>query len=153
MNGFAHRVRAEIDDARCLTDDIEKGRCGVSLADAPHPHVVIDLDETGSPLGPTQTKCDFLFFADPDLAMPIEIKGGTPNVARAARQLQAGADAAHRLAPRDSAIDFRPVLVSKSMRRQQQMELRQTRVQFRGREEKIRRVPCGAPLTEALRNT
>lgn len=153
MNGLAHRVRAEIDDARCLTDDIEKGRCGVSLADAPHPHVVIDLDETGSPLGPTQIKCDFLFFADPDLTVPIEIKGGAPNVAQAARQLRAGANAAHRLAPRDFAIDFRPVLVSKSLRRQKQMELRQERVQFRGRQEKIRRVPCGAPLTEALRSS
>ena len=152
MNGFAHRVRAEIDDLRCLADDIEKGRCGVSLADAPHPHVVIDLDGTGSPLGPTQAKCDFLFFADPDLAVPVEIKGGVPNVARAARQLQAGADAAHKLAPRDLAVRFRPVLVSKSMRRQKQMELRHKRVLFRGRQEKIRRVPCGAPLTEALGN-
>ena len=150
MNGFAHRVRRRIDDPSCLVDVIKKGSCDASLADAPLPHVIIDLDATGSPLGPAQAKCDFLFFADSNLVAPIEIKDGAPAIKRVKKQLQAGADAADELAPRDLVIDFRPVLVSKELRRDNQFELRQASVRLRKREEKIRRVACGAPLTEAF---
>ena len=150
MNDFAHAVRAKLDAPSCLVDGINKGSCGVSLVDVPHPRVVIDLDEAGSPLGRAQAKCDFLFFADPNLVAPIEIKDGAPGIAKATKQLQAGANAADGLAPRDLVIDFRPVLVSKELRRDKQFELRQASVRFRRREEKIRRVACGAPLTEAL---
>lgn len=152
MNGFAHRVRRKL-DASCLVDAIKKGACDASLAETPHPHVIVDLDATGSPLGRAQTKCDFLFFADPDLVAPIEIKDGTPDIKKATRQLQAGADAADKRTPRDLAIDFRPVLVSKELRRGKQFELRQKSVRFRKREEKIRRLACGEQLTEALGNT
>ena len=91
MNGFAQAVRTRLKDASCLVNTIEKGGCDASLEDAPHPRVIIDLDATGSPLGPTQAKCDFLFFSDPNLVVPIEIKDGDPRIVRATRQLQAGA--------------------------------------------------------------
>lgn len=150
MNGFAHAVRAKLDAPSCLVDAIKKGACGVSLANAPHPQAVIDLDKAGSPLGKAQAKCDFLFFADSNLIAPIEIKDGPPGIAKATKQLQAGANAADRLASHDLVIDFRPVLVSKELRRDKQFELRQASVRFRKREERIRRVACGAPLTEVL---
>ena len=151
MSGFADAVRAGIDDLSCLVDGIDKGSCGVSLADAPHPRVIIDLDEAGSPLGPAQAKCDYLFFGDPDLVMPIEVKDhGAPDIAKATRQLQAGADAAGKLAPRDVAVRFRPVLVSRDMRRDKQNELRRAQVRFRKRPEIVRQVICGDSLTEAL---
>lgn len=154
MNGLAHDVRAKLKRS-CVIDDIDvdgidKGDCGVSLADAPHPCVIVDLDAQGSPLGQAQAKCDFLFFADSNLVAPIEIKDGAPAIKKVKKQLQAGAEAADKLAPRDIAIDFRPVLVSKELRRDKQFELRQASVRFRKREEKIRRVACGARLTEAL---
>ncbi len=150
MNGLVDAVRAKLNPS-CIVDSIVKGRCGVSLADAPRPHVIVDLDEAGSPLGPTQTKCGFLFFADLDnLAMPIEIKDSVPNVVQATRQLQAGARAADRLAPRDLDIVLQPVLVSKSMRRKQGFELRKQRVQFRRRPKRIQRVSCETQLTAAI---
>ena len=156
MNGFADKVRAKLAPS-CLIDrvnGIDKGMCGVSLADAPHPRVIVDLDETGSPLGPAQAKCDFLFFADPDLVMPIEIKDhGAPDIAKATRQLQAGADAAGKLAPRDLAVRFRPVVVSRNMRRDKQFELRRAKVRFRKRPEVVRQLICRDPLTEALGNS
>lgn len=124
MNGFAHGVRQRIADRRCLVDDIDKDGCSVSLADAPPSRAVVDLDADGSPLGKTQAKCDYLFFADPNLFAPIEFKNSEPNVKSAARQLQAGAKAADALTPRDRAIVCRPVLVSRSLRRQHQIELR-----------------------------
>lgn len=49
MNGFALAVRSAIKDPRRLADGIDKGSCGISLADAPQPHVVIDLDGEGLP--------------------------------------------------------------------------------------------------------
>ena len=151
MNGFAHAVRTGLDDPSCLVDTIQKGACDASLADAPHPRVIIDLDATGSPLRPTQAKCDSLFFADPNVVMSIEIKDhGAPNVTGATTQLQAGARAADVLAPRGLTTSFRPVLVSRPLRRQKRFELRLAVVLFRGRQETVRHVECGNPLTEAL---
>ena len=124
----------------------------MSLADAPQPRLIIDLDETGSPLGGAQSKCDYLLFADPSLVMPIEIKDGAPNVAKVERQLRAGARAADELAPRGTAVTCRPVLVSRDLRRQKQVDLRKASVRFRGREERVRRIACGDPLTDALRD-
>lgn len=112
-----------------------------------------DLDQTGAPLGKAQIKCDYLLFADPDLVIAIEIKSGDPNIAQARKQLQAGAKAADRLAPRDLQVTFQPVLASNSLRRDKQFELRQATVEFRKRPEKVRRVACGAPLTDALANS
>ena len=149
MSVFAHEVLRQI-DRRCLADGIDKGGCKASLTDAPPDHAVVDLDAPGAPLGPARVRCDYLFFADPNLVAPIEIKNSEPNVVRAAGQLQAGADAADRLLPRDREIVCRPVLVSKSLRRQKQNELRQAVVRFRGGKEKVRRIACGDPLTEAF---
>ena len=153
MNGFADGVRRRVDNPSCLVDAIDKGRCGASLADAPHPRVIIDLDETGSPLGPARTKCDFLFFGDPDLVMPIEVKDhGSPDIVKVTRQLQAGADVADadELVPRDVAIRFRPVLVSRDLRRDKQNELRRVRVRFRNRPAIVRQLICGDPLNAVL---
>ncbi len=151
MNGFTDAVRTRIANASCLVGGIDRGTCGVSLADAPHPRVIVDLDQTGSPLGGTQTKCDFLFFADPDLVVPIEIKDhGAPDITKAIRQLQAGAKAAQELASADLAITFRPVLVSRNLRRHKQLQLRGARVGFRKHQERVRRLVCGDPLTGAL---
>lgn len=150
MNGFAHAVLPRIADLSCRVNAIKKGACDASLADAPYPHVIIDLDATGSPLRPTQAKCDFLFFADPNVVMSIEIKDSVPNVAGATTQLQAGARAAEALAPRDLETSFRPVLVSRPLRRQKRFELRRAVVLFRGRQETVRHIECGNPLTEAL---
>ena len=152
MNGFADAVRSRLTPS-CLVDgvdSIDKGKCGASLAEAPHPRVIVDLDETGSPRGPTNVKCDFLFFAGPGWVAPIEIKDGEPNVAQATKQLQAGAKAAESLVPHGLATEFRPVLVSKSLRRHKRNELRDVVVEFRGSRERIRRLACEDPLTEAL---
>ncbi|MCE2514199.1 MAG: hypothetical protein J4F37_04165 [Acidobacteria bacterium] len=130
MNGFARSVRPKIANTACLVDGIEKGGCGVSLVDAPRPRLVIDLDKTGAPLGKAQIKRDFLLFADSDLVIAVEIKSGNPNITQAKRQLQAGANAADRLAPRDVRVTFRPVLASKSLRRDTQFKLRQATVEF-----------------------
>lgn len=152
MNGFADAVRSRLAPSCLLdgVDSIDKGNCGASLADAPHPRVIVDLDETGSPLGPTNVKCDFLFFADPGLVAPIEVKDSDPNVFKAIKQLQAGAKAAEELTPGDVAVTFRPVLVSKRLRTHKRNELRGATVRFRKHRERVQRLACGDSLTEAL---
>ena len=152
MSGVARGVLQRFADQGCLVDAIGTKECKVSLADAPASRAVVDLDADGSPLGRTRVKCDYLFFADPNLVAPIEIKNSEPDVKRAARQLQAGAKAADDLIPGDRELVCRPVLVSKSLRRAKQMELRQAVVRFRGRPERVRRIACGASLTEAFRS-
>ncbi len=163
MIGFADAVRAKLPTS-CLVDGtaaaIHKGKCGASLAGTPARRVIVDLDETGSPLGPTTGKCDFLFFADPGLVAPIEVKDSEPNIAKVIKQLQAGAKAAEELlrnrvhggrAPGGVAITFRPVLVSKSLRTHKRNELRKkAAVKFRGQRERVRHLACGESLTEAI---
>ena len=82
--------------------------------------------------------------------MSIEIKDGAPNVTGATTQLQAGARVADALAPRGLKTSFRPVLVSRPLRRQKRFELRRAVVLFRGHQETVRHVECGNPLTEVL---
>lgn len=154
MSGLADTVRSKLASS-CLVDgvdSIDKGNCGASLVDTPHPKAIVDLDKTGAPQGGARTKCDFLFFADPNFVTPIEIKDhGSPDIAKATRQLQAGANAAGELTPRDLTARFRPVLVCRDMRRDKQNELRRATVRFRKqRPEIVRQVICGNPLTEAL---
>ena len=152
MNGFADAVRSRLAPS-CLVDgvdSIDKGKCGASLAKAPHPRVIVDLDETGSPLGPTNVKCDFLFVADPGWVAPIEVKDSEPNVSKVIKQLQAGAKAAEELAPSSVAVTFRPVLVTKSLRTHKRNELRGAAVRFRKHREGVQRLACGDSLTEAL---
>ena len=118
----------------------------------PHPRVIIALDETGSPLGPARTKCDFLFFGDPDLVMSIEVKDhDSPDIDKATRQLQAGANAADQLAPRDVAVRFRPVLVSRDMRRDNQIRLRSKKVRFRKRPEIVSASDLRRPADRSAR--
>ena len=101
-------------------------------------------------MGPTKVKCDFLFFADPGLVVPIEVKDSEPNVTKATKQLQAGAKKAEELAPRGIAVTFRPVLVSKSLRTHKRNLLRGATVQFRKQRERVRRLACDDLLTEAI---
>ena len=152
MNGFAAAVRAKLVPS-CVVDGIDntESRCGLSLANAPDERVIADLDRCGAPLGHARVKCDFLFFGDPGFVAPIEIKDqGAPNITKAAKQLQAGADAADGLAPRDVAVRFRPVLLSRNLRRDKQNELRRARVRFRNRPAIVRQLICGDSLAEAL---
>ena len=63
MSGLVQRVRARVDD-RCIATRIRKQGCSVSLDGAPAPRVIVDFDKLGSPLGPSDQRCDYLFVAD-----------------------------------------------------------------------------------------
>ena len=151
MNGIVGTVRPQLDE-RCLVEEICKGKCGVSLLGTNESRVVVDLDKSGAPIGNATRKCDYLFFADPNLAVPLELKdSGTPNVKTVTDQLQAGATKIQELVPGGLNVKFRPVLVSRSPRRRDTTyQLRKAVVEFRNCHERVRLVECGGALTDAI---
>ena len=123
---------------------------------APEPHLIVDFDKPGSPLGPDQTRCDFLFIAEGaegrSWVVPLELKRGRLHADEVVRQLQEGARFAERLVPSNEPIRFRPVAASSSRPKAERDRLkrRSSRVRFHGHFEAIRLMSCSAPLTEAL---
>ena len=151
------RTFRETLDKRCLGNGrLNKQGCKVSMKDAPSPRLVVDFDKPGSPLGPSQTRCDYLFVADGDKSSgwvaPLELKNGRLHANQAVRQLRAGARAAEQLVPSGEQVKFRPVAVSGSTSKAERNRLKgkDGGIRFHGCVEPVRLLSCGAPLTEAL---
>ena len=129
----------------------------MSLAAAPKPYLIVDFDKPGSPLGPHETRCDYLFIAegegDVGLVAPLELKRGSLHAREVAGQLQAGASAAEKLVPPDEPIELRPVAASsgRSKAERTRLKAKGNRIRLHGRLEAVRLMSCGAPLVEALR--
>ena len=121
----------------------------VSLKDAPRPRLIVDFDKPGSPLGQSETRCDYLFVANggrcADWIAPLELKRGSLHAGHVVRQLRAGATAAEGLVSRNKKVRFRPTAVYGGIHKAQI-----NKVEFHGRVEAIRLIKCGASLTKAL---
>ena len=128
----------------------------MSLAAAPKPHLIVDFDKPGSPLGPHETRCDYLFVADGQgdvgLVAPLELKRGRLHAREVAGQLQAGASAAEKLVPPEEPIKLRPVAASSGRSKAERIRLKAkgNRIRCHRRLEAIRLMSCGAPLVGAL---
>ena len=146
-------VRANV-SPDCLTQRCRRPGCGISLQDAPEPRLIIDFDKPGSPLGQSETRCDFLFIAEesniPGWVAPLELKGGRVDISEAIEQLQAGASAAKELIPQNAMVNFRPVVACKGIPKAERTALK-SKVRFRNQTEALRLIKCGALLTQALR--
>ena len=158
MTGLVEAVRRKIEDS-CIEAGplLWRKDCEVSLEDAPRPHVAIDFDKPGSPLGKSKIRCEYLFVADRDggggWVVPMEFKSSRMRVSKVAEQLQAGARVAERLVPKQSPISFRPVaVVYESMNKKQRKDLKDTgnAVRYRGCREPVRVLRCGDLLTGVL---
>ena len=139
----------------CLaTGALRKQGCTVRLRDAPTPRVVIDLDRPGSPLGGQNTRCDYLFIAEPagdaGWLVPLELKRGGFRATEVVNQLQAGADAADGLLPQGAAVRFRPIVASGATHKAQRDKLKTRRVRYRGTVEAVRHMECGGRLMDRL---
>ena len=158
MTGTIAAVRARLDE-RCVVDNglPQKNGCGVSLEGMPGEHQAVDLDKSGSPLGLTQTRCDYLLFAESPCSelwfAPIELKKGTVDAGEAIEQLQAGAQAAKGIIPPGIDVCFRPVLASGGVpkAKRKKLKAKAIRVTFRGYSEAIRRIRCDAPLIDSFK--
>ena len=155
MTSLVNEIRSATPEScwadRC--DDSEVDGCCVDMTDAPEPFVLIDMDCTQLPIKGSETKCDFIFASDQgNWVVPIELKKGSANVGRAARQLQAGARFAERITPKDAKVKFLAVIAfGGRLHRADNMRLRRFRIRFRERQAPIELMECGKPLTDALR--
>ena len=148
-------VRARVDDG-CLDRKCEKDGCRVSLKGVPQPHLIIDFDEPDSPLGESQTRCDYLFVADGNRnggwVVPLELKRGKYDASKVVKQLEAGRKVAEDIVPEKTKVRFRPVLVfGKAPHPAEILELRRSKIRFRGSEKRIESMKCGGGLTEKLK--
>ena len=129
---------------------MRKQRCSVHLDRLEQQRLIIDVDKI-VPDG--ESKCDYLFFSNRPLIAPIEMKRGEVGASEALRQLQAGADLAHRLVkPKDLRCDLKPIVFSGRIDRVERQRLKQRShfVRYRGKMEEISLANCGSPLVDAL---
>lgn len=138
-------------DARSLATQCRRGNCGISMQGIAAGFLLVDLDKQGSPLDPnTDTRCDYLFFAEHDSrchAAALEMKSGRARTGTVERQLQAGAQAADALCPRGEAVAFTPVLVGGTLHKE---SWRRMKIRFRGTGERVYRAKCGQAMATIL---
>ena len=156
MTGLVRTVRETLDKG-CLVDGgLTKQGCKVSLRGTPRSRLIVDFDKPASPLGPDQTRCDYLFVAEvdegPGWIVPLELKRGRLRADEAVRQLQAGALAAERLVPSGEQVRFRPIAVAGSTPKAERSRLKgkNGRIRFHDCAESVRLMSCGAPLARML---
>ena len=156
MTGMVEAVRDMVESTCVRSAGLEKQGCDIDLSGAPTKRLVIDFDAQGSPLGPRQTRCDYLFIGEvpnrPGWVAPIEVKNSEIKVNRVVKQLRAGAKVAEGLVHGQSPINFCPVAVARNFRRALLTELRKPRnlVPFRGRPVPVRVMLCGDSLANVL---
>ena len=147
----------------CVVTRCRKEGCSVSLKDAPSPRVIIDLDRPQAPVGQTEKRCDYIFIGAPSSAWvapmeprvaPMELKRGKPNASEIVPQLQAGADIADKIVPRDAKVQLRPIAVFGGRVVANELRMfakRTTRIRFRNRTIKIELLRCGKQLVDVLK--
>ena len=155
MTGTIASIQSQL-NANCIVARCKKDGCSVSLAGAPQQRLIVDFDKAGSPLGPADTRCDYLLLAEPSCGdlwvAPVELKKGDAALGKSIEQLRAGTQAAKRLVSKEVAAGakFLPVLASGGIDKNERKKLRDERVKFYHHEETVRRIKCGAPLMDAL---
>lgn len=131
---------------------LKKEGCRLHKKKLPKPNVIIDLDMV--PITNDSKRADFLFASDDSggWIVPIEMKKGTPDVQKSARQLQASTKIAEAWTSAVSVQNFLAVLVSGSLRKAQKdlLRKRSNMVRFGNRNHVIERLACGDALRKAL---
>ena len=81
----------------------------------------------------------------------LELKRGRLDAAQVVKQLRAGAGAAEDLVPVGVPVRFRPVAATGSTPKAERQKLRRIgNIRFRGQQEDVRLMSCGAPIAEVL---
>ena len=156
MTGLVQAVREALDEGCLVEGGLSKQGCKVSLRGSPRSRLIVDFDKAASPLGPDQTRCDYLFVAEvdqgPGWIVPLELKRGRLHADEVVRQLRAGALAAEQLVPSGEQVRFRPVAVAGSAPKAERNKLRGNggRIRFHGCAEAVRLMSCGSPLAGML---
>ena len=140
----------------CRASRLDKQGCKLGLDGAPASHMVVDLDHAEAPVRRSQEKCDYLFFGSEGkaglIAAAIEMKSSGVRPSGATRQLQAGARITERLVAGLAPVRFVPVVAhGAALSRRTYAEMAKQQVSFRKGNYRIELIPCGRPLTSALK--
>lgn len=141
-------------DSRCFENQCRKDQCSVSLAGTIRPHLIVDFDKPGSPIGRNKTRCDYLVAAESESGARwvavLEFKSGKFKNKKLGNQLSASARAMESRISYDSKIFFRPVLASNGLGKSKRFEIRRNKVNFHEHEYPIRLISCGDKLSKAF---
>lgn len=136
--------------AECFTDRCNRDGCSVSLANAPSPNVVVDMDSDSLGIS-NDTRCDYLFLSEAESetrVVPIEMKRGALKATHVVAQLQAGADFADEKLPHLATFKLVPVLAHKGLPKAERDRLRSKSrvVTFRSRKALAMVIRCGGRI-------
>ncbi len=151
MTQVIPHVRRRLPD-ECFTTRYARDGCSVSVAGAPTPHVVIDMDHPSLSIT-NDTRCDYLFLSDADSApcvAPIEMKRGSLSATHVVDQLQAGADLADKWLPHLPRFKLVPILAHNGLPKAERDRLRKGRVRFKRRRVVPVAIRCGSPIAAHL---
>ncbi|MDE2998371.1 MAG: hypothetical protein OXU79_04750 [Gemmatimonadota bacterium] len=158
MTGLVDTVRGKVQNVCLVSGPLKKEGCSVSLKDAPPRRLIVDFDKPGSPLGVSMTRCDYLLIADDaddsGWVVPVELKKGRLDASEAVKQLRAGANAARKLVPKGSKVNFRPVVAAGGNKAERnKLKDKRNWVRFRDHAEYVRLLKCGDQLINAFKVT
>lgn len=144
-------------DHDCRTNHCNKGKCSISLKDAPAQRVIVDLDCATLRMPAIRKRCDYLFVGEVDdtaWVVPIELKGGGFKADEVVEQLQGGSHVADEQLPPKSSFEFVPVLAhGKRVHRKNFSDLRHRNITLRRKKSRIVTLRCGDKLVRALRKS
>jgi len=131
-----------------------RGKCVLKRDGLENKHmVIIDLDQIGRP--EDSLNAGFLIGLDSDggWLLPVEVKGGAPDVKHCAKQLQSAAKIAEEWSFGTTVENFQAVIVSRNMPKSEFNELEKSsnQVRFNNQYHPIMRLECGYHLSKALK--
>ena len=155
-------VRSQV-SKKCIVTRCRKKRCAVSLKKAPPSRLIVDCDGSSSPFGQGETRCDFIFFSDitsgnkPDVfsgnewIIPMEFKKGEIHASQVVNQLQSGARKVESLVSNNRNVRFLPIAVHRGIHSYHKKRLKELSVKFFRRSTRVRLLPCGSALINAMK--
>lgn len=156
MSALVASVTRRVDND-CRTHHCKKGKCSISLKDAPAQRLIVDLDCPKLRVPAARKRCDYLFVGGEGRTawvVPIEMKGGGFKADDVAKQLQGGSCVAHKWLPRGSSFRFVPVLVHGKGAHPRDFRVLDRRIiTLRGKKRKIKTLHCGDRLVRAIRKS
>jgi hypothetical protein len=137
----------------CFIETCSEGKCKVEL---PSDGIFSCISGTQYQANhdPDKRLCDCIVFwsrAAKDIAIAVELKGGSIPANKALDQLQGGADLVEQLTEQPRKIRFFAVLVLRRVHAMETRILRRRRISFRGQAQLVSLARCGDKLAEKLR--
>ena len=145
-------VREKV-DGRIVAKRCSKQGCEVPLTGVTRQRLVLDLDKPGSPLGDSETRCDYIVVVEggnrDGWVVALELKRGKVH-ADVANQLQAGAKVLDKLIPQEANVDFAPVVAGRGFHSNVRKTLAKRKIRFRQDDARVVLISCGTPLAHAV---